>query len=202
MRRPKRTVPKREPGPQKQLVLAIERAIFRKYLIEQNGWGVLREVSIDDLDAIETYRQEAGIGASQRLTKRQRRAMEAPTVRRIDFLLMRISRRSKPRHERIALEVKVTKADFRRDTDEKRAAWFAVADRFAYVAPVGMIQPEELPKGCGLMEYNPDAIFGSDVLKWKVIAPRKTEPPREFDTQFFAYLFGRASRAEHSLRTA
>lgn len=113
---------------------------------------------------------------------------------------MRISRRSSPRHERIALEVKVTRADFKRDTDEKRAAWFAVCDRFAYVAPVGMIQPEELPAGCGLMEYNPEAIFGSDVLKWKVIAPKKSEPPTPFDNQFFAYLIGRASRAEQALR--
>lgn len=160
---------------------AIEVAILRKYLVDQSGWGVLREVSIDDLD---------------QGTKRK------PSLRRIDFLLMRISRRSQPRHERIALEVKVTRADFKRDTDEKRAAWFAVSDRFAYVAPVGMIKPDELPTGCGLMEYNPEAVFGSDRLKWKVIAPRKQEPARPFDTQFFAYLFGRASRAEHALRGA
>jgi hypothetical protein len=170
----------REPGPQKLTVKAIERAILRKYLVDQSGWGILREVSIDDLD---------GPGTKRR-----------PSKRRIDYLLMRISRRSQPRHERIALEVKVTRADFRRDTDEKRAAWFAVADRFAYVAPVGMIKPEELPQGTGLMEYNPDAIFGADVLKWKVVAPKKAEPSQPFDTQFFAYLFGRASRAEQSLR--
>jgi len=180
----RRVAPKvtREPGPQKLTVQAIERAILRKYLYDQTGWGVLREVSIDDL-----VQPTRGRKVSRR---------------RIDYLLMRISRRSTPRHERIALEVKVTKADFRRDTDEKRAAWFGVCDRFAYVAPVGMIKPDELPPGCGLMEYNPDAVFGSDVLKWKVIAPRKAEPPTPFDTQFFAYLFGRASRAEQSLRTA
>lgn len=200
MRKTKRVV--REPGPQKQLVQSIERAILRKYLVDQSGWGVLREVSIDDLAAVEAYRAEAGLTASQKLTRRHRRAMEAPTVRRIDFLLMRISRRSMPRHERIALEVKVTRADFKRDTAEKRAAWFAVSDRFAYVAPVGMIQPEEVPEGCGLMEFNPEAIFGNDVLKWKVLAPKKSGPSTPFDTQFFAYLFGRASRAEQSLRTA
>jgi hypothetical protein len=115
---------------------------------------------------------------------------------------MRISRRSSPRHERIAVEVKVTRADFKRDTDEKRAAWFGVADRFAYCTPKGLITPEELPPGCGLIEYDPDAIWIQDALKWKVIAPKKSEPPTPFDTQFFAYLFGRASRAEHSLRTA
>lgn len=182
--RRKALAPPREPGPQKQTVQAIERAILRKYLIDQTGWGVLREVSIDDLTP-------AG-------AKPQRR----PSLRRIDYLLMRISRRSSPRHERIALEVKVTRADFKRDTDEKRAAWLGVADRFAYVAPVGMIKPEELPAGTGLMEYNPDATFASDVLKWKVLAPKKSEASTPFDTQFFAYLFGRASRAEEALRRA
>jgi hypothetical protein len=163
-------------------VQAIERALVRKYLVDQNGWGLLREVSIDDLIQPKTGRKTS--------------------LRRIDYLLMRISRRSQPRHERIALEVKVTRADFKRDTDEKRAAWFGVSDRFAYVTPVGMIRPEELPAGCGLMEYNPEATFASDVLKWKVVAPKKSEPPTPFDTQFFAYLFGRASRAEDALRRA
>lgn len=180
----RKAAPPREPGPQKQTVQAIERAILRKYLVDQSGWGVLREVSIDDLTP-------PGAKAS---SKRR------PSLRRIDYLLMRISRRSSPRHERIALEVKVTRADFKRDTDEKRAAWLGVADRFAYVAPVGMIKPEELPAGTGLMEYNPEAVFASDVLKWKVLAPKKASDSTPFDTQFFAYLFGRASRAEDALR--
>lgn len=179
---------------------AIEAAIYRKFLGYRSGFGVLREVSIDDLAAQDEYRESAGIAAGRRLTKRQKRSMAAPVVRRIDFLLMRISRGSRPRHERMALEVKVSKADFKRDTDEKRRAWFSVADRFAYVAPAGLISVDELPPGCGLLEYHADALFPSDELKWKKVAPKKTEPPIPFDTQFFAYLFGRASRAEHKLR--
>lgn len=151
---------------------------------------MLREVTIDDLEPL----------AGKKPTRRNRRRAGTPTRRRIDFLLMRISRSSKPLHERIALEVKVSRADFKRDTDEKRAAWFAVADRFAYVTPIGMITPDELPAGCGLLEYNPKAVFGSDTLRWKVNAPRKAEPPLPFDNQFFAYLMGRASRAEDRLR--
>lgn len=177
----------------REMTKAIEAAIYGKYLGYRSGWGVLREVSIDDLEAV-------GIPAGTRVTKRRRRAATGPTVRRIDFLLMRISRGSRPRHERIALEVKVSRADFKRDTDEKRRAWFSVADRFAYVAPVGLIAVDELPLGCGLLEYEPNAIFTSDRLKWKKVAPKKPEPPTPFDTQFFAYLFGRASRAEHALR--
>lgn len=169
------------PGPQKQMVQAIEHALFRKYLVDQSGWGILREVSIDDL--IQPTR-------GRKVNRR-----------RIDYLLMRISRRSVPRHERIALEVKVTRADFKRDTDEKRAAWFAVADRFAYVTPKGLIKVEELPPGCGLIEFDPDKPhYSSLALKWKVIAPRKDILPKPFDTQFFAYLLGRASRAESALR--
>ena len=151
---------------------------------------MLREVSIDDLTPL----------AGKAPTRRNRRAAAAPTVRRIDYLLMRTGRRSTPRHERIALEVKISRADFRRDTDEKRAAWFTVADRFAYVAPVGMIHPSELPPGCGLMEYDAGATFGINRLRWKVVAPRKDQPPMPFDNQFFAYLMGRASRAEYALR--
>lgn len=178
---------------------AIERAIFQKYLEQQRGWAVLREVSIDDLDAQDAYRESAGLSPTKRLTRYHRRKMDAPQMRRIDFLLMRTGRRSKPLHERIALEVKVTRADFKRDTAAKRAAWFAVADRFAYVTPKGLILPSELPEGCGLMEYDANAIFGSDRLKWTVNAPKKGEPT-PFTTQFFAYLMGRASRAEQALR--
>lgn len=174
------------PGPARTMTQAIQAAIFQKYLVEQSGWGVLREVSIDDLDAAAANR---GVRRSDRV----------PTVRRIDFLLMRISRSSKPRHERIALEVKVSRADFKRDTDDKRRAWFSVADRFAYVAPKDLIKPEEVPAGCGLLEYEDS--YGYPTLKWKVLAPRKEEPPVPFSNQFFAYLLGRASRAEEKLRS-
>ena len=189
-----------EPAGARATTKAIERAIFRKYLVDQPGWAVLREVSIDDLEAQESYRKSAGLPPEKRLTRYHRRKMEAPTKRRIDFLMMRIGRASRPRHERMALEVKVTRADFKRDTAEKRAAWFSVADRFAYVAPKGLIKREELPPGCGLLEYNPDAIFGTDQLKWAVVAPKKSTPTIPFTTQFFAYLMGRASRAEQALR--
>ena len=181
------------------LTKAIERAIFHKYLEQQKGWAVLREVSIDDLEAQDAYRKSAGLSPERRLTRYHRRKMDAPTKRRIDFLLMRIGRNSKPRHERIALEVKVSRADFKRDTAAKRAAWFAAADRFAYVTPKDLILPSELPEGCGLLEYDESAIFGSDRLKWKVNAPKKGEAT-PFTTQFFAYLMGRASRAEQALR--
>lgn len=155
----------------------IEQAVLFKYLVQQQGWAVLREVSID----------------TDEPTRRRR-----PHLRRIDILLMRIGRNSTPRHERIALEIKVSRADFRRDTPEKREPWFRVADRFAYVCPVGMIAKAEVPEGCGLLEFDPNTI-GFSQLRWALPAPRNPNPAA-FEPQFTAYLAGRASRAEAEVR--
>ena len=156
---------------------AIEAALFRKYLLEQHGWAALREVTI--ADAV------GGRGV--------------PKSRRIDMLLMRTGRNA-PRHERIALEIKVSRSDFKRDTAEKRRAWFDVADRFAYVAPVGMIAKSEVPAGCGLIEYDGSKGRAGAQLKWTVLAPKRTGKPLPFDDNFFAYLAVRTTWAEHKLR--
>lgn len=57
-----------------------------------------------------------------------------------------------------AVEIKVTRADFRRDTEDKRRAWRSVTNRFLYATPAGLIQPTEVPDGCGLIEFAPDAV--------------------------------------------
>lgn len=56
-----------------------------------------------------------------------------------------------------AVEIKVSRADFKRETEEKRRAWRAITNRFVYAAPVGLILPEEIPVGCGLWEFDPEA---------------------------------------------
>lgn len=71
------------------------------------------------------------------------RGLDAPT-RRIDGLLIG------PRGTRTAIEVKVTKADFRRETEAKRRAWIKICHRFVYACPAGLIQPDEVPDGIGL----------------------------------------------------
>ncbi|MGN7186994.1 hypothetical protein [Microbacterium enclense] len=53
-----------------------------------------------------------------------------------------------------AVEIKVSRADFRRDTDEKRRAWRSVTNRFIYLTPAGLIRREEVPEGCGLWEFD------------------------------------------------
>ncbi|MBW9118872.1 hypothetical protein JNB63_02070 [Microbacterium trichothecenolyticum] len=56
-----------------------------------------------------------------------------------------------------AVEIKVTRADFRRDTDEKRRAWRAITNRFVYLVPKGLVALEEVADGCGLWEFDADA---------------------------------------------
>lgn len=172
----------------------IEQKLASKYLSEQAGWALLREVTIDDRAAIEG-RQSMLAGADVVLDE-----FWQPTYRRIDVLLMRTSASAKPvPFERIAVEIKISRGDFFRDTEEKRRAWHAVAHRFAYATPPGLVRPDEVPDGCGLLEVDPAAprFVG---CSWAKRAPRRAGRPQDFDDRFVAYLAGRASRAEHQLR--
>lgn len=53
-----------------------------------------------------------------------------------------------------AIEIKVTRGDFKRDTEEKRRAWRAHTRRFVYATPTGLVNPGEVPDGCGLWELD------------------------------------------------
>lgn len=55
-----------------------------------------------------------------------------------------------------AVEIKVTRADFKRETDAKRRAWRAVTNRFVYLVPKGLVTPDEVADGCGLWEFDPE----------------------------------------------
>lgn len=67
--------------------------------------------------------------------------------RRIDALIFE-------GNERTAVEIKVSRADFFRDTDEKRGVWKNHTDRFVYLTPKGLMKVEEIPDGCALWEYD------------------------------------------------
>jgi hypothetical protein len=137
------------------------------------------------------------------MTRRGRRRVAGPTVRRIDMLLIKTSTRGvRVPYERIGMEIKVSRADFLREVRDpgKRQAWHNMVHRFAYVAPAGMIGRHEVPEGCGLLEYDVDAMFGSQRLKWAVIAPYRDGLPQSFDDRWVVYLAGRAARAELKLR--
>lgn len=52
-------------------------------------------------------------------------------------------------------EIKVSRGDWRRELDDpaKAEAWWPYSNRFWIVTPPGLIRPEELPAGWGLMEF-------------------------------------------------
>lgn len=70
-----------------------------------------------------------------------------PTQRRIDGLLYASSKL-------IAVEVKVSVADFKRETEAKRAPWEKVTHQFVYATPKDLLKPSDLPAHCGLWEVN------------------------------------------------
>ena len=51
-------------------------------------------------------------------------------------------------------EIKVSRQDFL--ADEKWTAYKQFCNRFAFVCPRGLINPDELSNGCGLITYNPE----------------------------------------------
>ena len=72
-------------------------------------------------------------------------------ARRCD--LWTISANSSAGFKARAYEIKISRADFRRDTAIKQREARLFSDQFFYVAPVGLIKPEEIPDWAGLIEY-------------------------------------------------
>jgi hypothetical protein len=86
--------------------------------------------------------------------------------------------------ERVAYEVKVSHGDFVREivAPEKREMAMSLSNRFYYVAPKGVIAPEEIPEGCGLLLVG--QVEGKNYVGTytAVPAPRREvpEPPLRF----------------------
>ncbi len=70
---------------------------------------------------------------------------------------------------RMAFEIKVSRADFLNEIKNpaKRRAALFFSNQFYFVAPKGMIKPDELPAECGLMEAD-----GTE-LRVKIEAPTR-----------------------------
>jgi hypothetical protein len=183
----------------------IEAKLASKYLTEQAGWAFLREVTILDPEVIEARDRYWQTGLWREQTDEAKAVLAqftgTPDYRRIDVLLMRTTTANPVPFERIAVEIKVSRGDFRRDTAAKRKPWMAVAHRFAYATPPGLVSKDEVPEGCGLIEVDPEAPRFQGCT-WAKRAPRNFGSPEDFDARFVAYLAGRASRAEHELRTS
>lgn len=87
-------------------------------------------------------------------------------------------------YQSLAFEVKVDRADFRRELDDptKRAPWEALAHETWFVAPEGVIPVVEVPEGWGLLELRASG-------KWK--RPRRAlqrQPPEAWPRSFTAAL--------------
>lgn len=89
---------------------------------------------------------------------------DAAKDRRIDMLMARKARNpDKYGHlETMAVEVKVTRADFMGDVrnPNKQAPWRSAASRHVYAVPAGLVQADETPAGSGLLWVRPPAFKG------------------------------------------
>lgn len=108
--------------------------------------------------------------------------------------------------DRLAVEVKTSKADYRNETDEKRAPAEASAHQCVYAAPAGIIDPATLPPGWGLIEVY--ETWQDRPSTQSPLGPRARwakRPARRTPTCDLDYLvtagFRRASRAEDSIRS-
>ena len=59
---------------------------------------------------------------------------------------------------RTAIEVKISRSDFLRETEEKRRPWRKITNRFIYATPAGLLKPAEIPDGCGLWEVDGNTV--------------------------------------------
>lgn len=122
-------------------------------ILERKAKGAfIREIGIYDQDVVDNA--EARREAS-------RTGADAPDlvagswIRRIDGLDFSSTKRT-------AFEVKVSRGDWRRESEEKRRAWKSVTHRYIYVSPEGVIPVDDVPDDCGLWWIFLDPVNGTD----------------------------------------
>lgn len=103
--------------------------------------------------------------------------------RRIDGLLY-------ANQKLIAIEVKVSRADFKRETEAKRRPWEAVSSQFVYATPKGLLDKSEIPSHCGLWEVDDTGL----VIATKSAKVNKN--PEPLPQQVIVAMMYRAQRAE------
>lgn len=86
--------------------------------------------------------------------------------RRIDALQFN------PGYRRTAIEVKVSRADAKRETELKVAPWRACTNRFVYAVPAGLLDAPPIP-GCGLWWVEDDATI---TVKARATVNHEPEP--------------------------
>lgn len=102
--------------------------------------------------------------------------------RRIDLLMLDSQKWT-------AIEIKISRSDFYRDTEEKRRAWKTHTHRFIYATPQGLITAEEVPDGCGWWEITPT---GQIIVSKRA---KVNKERKEFPDSFVRTLFWRLATA-------
>jgi len=94
--------------------------------------------------------------------------------RRVDFWTLAPA--TSKGYRAMAYEIKISRGDFKRDSNEKQSGALSYSDRFWYVTPPGLITKAELPEYAGLQEWN-----GKRFVVIRKAPPRlKREPDWEF----------------------
>lgn len=125
--------------------------------------------------------------------------------RRIDMLCLRRSRdaaRTGPL-ESLAIEVKVTRADFLSDVrnPDKQAAWREAATRHAYAVPAGLVQAQEVPEGSGLLWiHEPASKWSPGEVTWVRRAPYRPGHRPHLPARVLVAIAWRLSAAEAKVR--
>jgi hypothetical protein len=109
--------------------------------------------------------------------------------RRIDALMVKGKQRT-------AIEIKVSRSDYLRESDRKRRPWVAVCHRFVYATPAGLITPQEVPPGIGLWEVAADGRV--EIVKRAMI----NREPGPVPDQLFVAMCYRAARRDLFERSA
>lgn len=73
-------------------------------------------------------------------------------MRRIDFWTLEPA--ASQGFRACSYEIKISRADFRRDNDEKQSGALMYSDRFWYVTPPDLLTKNDLPAWAGLQEWN------------------------------------------------
>lgn len=132
--------------------------------------ALVPEISIEDYHLLDT-----GDPARSSYMPNSAPPEEYKSLRRIDALMFETLIRT-------AIEIKVTKADFNRDTYWKRRAWQNVTHRFIYVVPHYLDVMS--PHGCGLWKVHPSGKI--EIVK-KAIMNKTPEPLPQTVIQRLAY---------------
>lgn len=122
----------------------------------------------------------------------------ASVNRRIDMLMIRPAKKTGfGPLETLAVEVKVTRADFLNDLrhPEKQAPWRKAATRHAYAVPAGLVTRDEVPEGSGLIAVKHS--WGPvGAAEWVIRAPYPTQHRGELPRRVHVALAHRLSRLE------